>query len=172
MASFGGWFQKKSEPANRYSEQLKELRKKVPTEDRLKFKRLREEANLWLTSDDRRQAQLMTIRDIEAWLAMSRADRQAWFDRVEAYLQEKDASWQRWQNEETRPNFDEEDVAELVEDLRQAAEVLGVAINADKSEIRRAFRTASKKYHPDLGGDVRKFAAIQQAYDALMNRPS
>jgi len=169
MASFGGWFQKKSEPANRYSEQLKELRKKVPAEDRLRFKHLREEANLWLTSEDRRQAQLMTIRDIEAWLSMTRAERQAWFERVETYLQEKDASWKRWQNEETRPNF-EEDVAELVQDLRQAAEILGVAVDADKAEIRRAFRAASKKFHPDVGGDVRKFTAIQHAYDVLMSR--
>ncbi len=170
MANFGGWFQKKTEPPNRYSDQLKELRKKVPTEDRVRFKRLREEAGVWLTNEDRKQAQLMTIRDIEAWLAMKPAEREAWFERVEAYLVEKDASWQRWQQyEESRPP-QEQDVADLVNDLRHAAELLGVAMNADKAEVRRAFRAASKKHHPDLGGDVRQFTAIQHAYDVLMSR--
>lgn len=169
MPSFGGWFQKKQEPSNRYADQLKELRKRIPQEDRVRFKRLREEAGLWLTTEDRKQAQLMTIRDIETWLSMSRADREAWFERVQAYIMEKDASWQRWQNQETRVN-DDSDFADRVQDLRTAAEILGVPINADKAEIRRAFRVASKLHHPDMGGDVQRFKAIQQAYDVLMNR--
>ena len=65
MASFGGWFQKKTEPTNRYTEQLKELRKQVPSEDRIRLKRLREESGLWLTTEDRKLAQLMSVRDIE-----------------------------------------------------------------------------------------------------------
>ncbi len=170
MPSFGGWFQKKTEPSNRYADQLKELRKQVPTEDRLRFKRLREEAGLWLMSEDRKQAQLMTLRDIEAWLALSPAERQAWFDRVEAYIIEKDASWQRWQQHEESRTGNEPDQAELVKDIRHAAELLGVPVDADKTEIRRAYRVASKRHHPDVGGDVRQFTAIQHAYDVLMSR--
>lgn len=170
MASFGGWFQKKTEPSNRYSDQIKELRKQVSTEDRVRLKRLREESGLWLTTEDRKQAQLMTIRDIEAWLSMTPAEREAWFQRVENYLQEKDASWNRWQqNGESRANA-EVDPADVVRDLRHAAELLGVSVDADKAEIRRAYRVASKQYHPDLGGDVRQFTAIQNAYDILMSR--
>ena len=170
MASFGGWFQKKTEPSNRYSDQIKELRKQVSTEDRVRLKRVREESGLWLTTEDRKQAQLMTIRDIEAWLAMTPPEREAWFQRVESYLQEKDASWNRWQqNGEGRTN-PESDPADVVRDRRLAAELLGVAVDADKAEIRRAYRVASKQYHPDLGGDVRQFTAIQNAYDILMSR--
>ncbi|MNK66224.1 Dna-J like membrane chaperone protein [compost metagenome] len=171
MASFGGWFQKKTESANRYSDQLKDLRKKVSAEDRVRFKRLREESGLWLTTEDRKQAQLMTLRDIEAWLGMKPAEREAWFARVDAYLRERDASWNRYQQEESRPSDEPAvDHARLVNDLRHAAEILGVAVDADKAEIRRAFRNASKQHHPDLGGDVRQFTAIQSAYDILMSR--
>lgn len=170
MAAFGSWFQKKTESPNRYSEQLKELRRKIPTEDRQRFRRLREDGGAWLNSEDRRQAQLMSKREIEAWLAMKPAEREAWFERVETYLLEKDASWQRWQNEESRPSEELDDVGERVDELRKAAELLGVEISADKAEVRRAFRVASKQYHPDLGGDVRKFTEIQHAYDVLMNR--
>lgn len=169
MPIFGGWFQKKTEPANPYSDQIKELRRKVSTEDRVRFKRLREGANRWLTTEDRKQAQLMTIRDIEAWLAMTPAEREAWFERVETYLQEKDASWQRWQSEGSRASADD-DQAERVMDLRHAADLLGVAVDADRAEIRRAYRVASKRHHPDLGGDVHQFTAIQHAYDVLMSR--
>jgi DnaJ-domain-containing protein 1 len=170
MLNFGGWFQKKTEPPNRYADQLKELRKQISTEDRLRFKRLREGAGLWLTTEDRKQAQLMTIRDIEAWLAMAPAEREAWFERVETYIQQKDASWQRWQkHEENRPDH-EPDPGELVQDIRHAAELLGVAVDADKAEIRHAYRAASKLHHPDMGGDVRQFTAIQHAYDVLMSR--
>jgi DnaJ-domain-containing protein 1 len=170
MLNFGGWFQKKTEPSNRYAEQLKELRKQISTEDRLRFKRLREGAGLWLTTEDRKQAQLMTIRDIEAWLAMAPAERETWFDRVETYIQEKDASWQRWQQHEEKRPEPEPDQAELVQDIRHAAELLGVAVDADKVEIRHAYRAASKLHHPDMGGDVRQFTAIQHAYDVLMSR--
>lgn len=171
MASFGGWFQKKTEPSNRYPEQLKELRKQVSSEDRIRFKRLREESGLWLTTEDRKLAQLMSVRDIENWLAMKPAEREAWFARVEAYLQERDASWNRYQQEESRSTAEPEiDHERLVNELRQAAEILGVTVDADKAEIRRAFRNASKQHHPDLGGDVRQFTAIQNAYDVLMSR--
>lgn len=172
MFDFGGWFQKKPEPSNRYSDQLKELRKQVSIEHRQRFKRLREGAGLWLTTEDRKQAQLMTIRDIEAWLAMKPAECEAWFERVETYIQQKDASWQRWQqHEESRSDHDPEpDQGELVRDIRHAAELLGVAVDADKTEIRHAYRAASKQHHPDMGGDVRQFTAIQHAYDVLMSR--
>lgn len=170
MPSFGGWFQKKMEPSNPYADQIKELRKQVPTEERMRFKRLRETAGLWLTTEDRKQAQLMTIRDIESWLAMSPAERGRWFDRVEAYLVQKDASWQRWQQHEESRAANEPDHAELVKDIRHAAELLGVPVDADKAEIRRAYRDASKRHHPDMGGDVRQFTTIQHAYDVLMGR--
>ena len=54
-----------------------------------------------------------------------------------------------------------------------AYEVLGIRNFATQEEIRIAYRTMSKKYHPDLHqGDVyyeEKFKEVQAAYDALSN---
>jgi DnaJ-class molecular chaperone len=56
-------------------------------------------------------------------------------------------------------------------------EILGINNNADKNEIKNAYRKAIKKYHPDkvshLGKDFsnlanEKFLEIQKAYDTLM----
>ena len=49
--------------------------------------------------------------------------------------------------------------------------VLGVSKNADKSEIKKAFRKAARKYHPDLNPDdgaaEAKFKEINEAYEVL-----
>lgn len=44
---------------------------------------------------------------------------------------------------------------------------LGVGKNANKDEIRRAYRKKAQKGHPDKGGDKDKFYAIQKAYAVL-----
>lgn len=46
-------------------------------------------------------------------------------------------------------------------------ETLGVAINATRTEIKKAYLVLAKKLHPDKGGDVEEFKAIQKAYDVL-----
>ena len=45
--------------------------------------------------------------------------------------------------------------------------ILGVDRKATKSEIKKAFRDMAKKYHPDKGGDEKKFKEINQAYEVL-----
>lgn len=50
-------------------------------------------------------------------------------------------------------------------------EVLGVGANANKSEIKQAFRKAAKEYHPDLSNSpeaAEAFARIKEAHDALL----
>lgn len=47
--------------------------------------------------------------------------------------------------------------------------ILGVSQNASAEEIKSAYKSLVKKYHPDKGGDARKFAEIQEAYDILKN---
>ena len=50
-------------------------------------------------------------------------------------------------------------------------EVLGIDKNASADEIKRAYRTLAKKYHPDLNGhsaeSEEKFKEINEAYSVL-----
>lgn len=51
---------------------------------------------------------------------------------------------------------------------RDYYEVLGVGKNASADEIKKAFRQAAVKHHPDKeGGDEAKFKEINEAYDVL-----
>ena len=56
---------------------------------------------------------------------------------------------------------------------RDYYEVLGVAKTATEVEIKKAYRTLAKKYHPDLNPDDReaevKFKEITEAYEILMD---
>ena len=56
-------------------------------------------------------------------------------------------------------------------DKRDYYEVLGVPKSADDSEIKKAYRTLAKKYHPDMNpGDKEaeaKFKEVNEAYDVL-----
>jgi len=45
--------------------------------------------------------------------------------------------------------------------------ILGVERDADKDEIRKAYKKLSMKYHPDKGGDAEDFKAISKASDTL-----
>ncbi|KAH9928916.1 uncharacterized protein B0H18DRAFT_1117733 [Fomitopsis serialis] len=47
--------------------------------------------------------------------------------------------------------------------------VLGVRRDADAKEIKKAFREAAKKAHPDKGGSEAKMAAVNEAYEVLNN---
>lgn len=46
--------------------------------------------------------------------------------------------------------------------------VLGVPNNADMSVVKKAYRSLSKKYHPDVkGGDRDKFEEVQKAFSMI-----
>ena len=45
--------------------------------------------------------------------------------------------------------------------------VLGVSLTASLDEIHEAFRSKSKKHHPDLGGDEWAFRMVARAYEVL-----
>jgi len=50
--------------------------------------------------------------------------------------------------------------------------ILGVSRNAELNKIKRAYRKAIKRFHPDLtrsGEDTEKFMEIKEAYDTLGN---
>jgi hypothetical protein len=46
-------------------------------------------------------------------------------------------------------------------------EILGIAATASLSEIRDAYRTKTKKYHPDVGGDAWAFRVLNRAYEIV-----
>jgi molecular chaperone DnaJ len=51
-------------------------------------------------------------------------------------------------------------------------QVLGVSQGATQTEIKKAYRTLAKKYHPDINhepGSEERFKKINEAYGTLMN---
>lgn len=53
---------------------------------------------------------------------------------------------------------------------RDYYEVLGVGKNADKEEIKRAYRRLARKYHPDVNKDPGAedlFKEVNRAYEVL-----
>lgn len=50
---------------------------------------------------------------------------------------------------------------------RDYYEVLGVGKSASPDEIKKAFRQAAVKHHPDRGGDEAKFKEVNEAYEVL-----
>jgi len=56
-------------------------------------------------------------------------------------------------------------------DKRDYYEVLGVSKSASADEIKKAFRKAAVKYHPDKeGGDEAKFKEVNEAYEVLKDQ--
>jgi len=48
--------------------------------------------------------------------------------------------------------------------------ILGINKGANEEEIKKAFRRLAHKYHPDKGGDEKKFKEINEAYQVLSNK--
>jgi preprotein translocase subunit Sec63 len=64
-----------------------------------------------------------------------------------------------------------ERITQDIEARKAACKVLGVGEDADKSELKKAYRKASMKYHPDHNKNDpdanKKFALVKCAYDLL-----
>lgn len=47
--------------------------------------------------------------------------------------------------------------------------ILGISSDATSEEIKKAFRGLAKKHHPDVGGSVEEFEAIERAREVLLD---
>lgn len=51
--------------------------------------------------------------------------------------------------------------------MKNPYSILGVTIGTSKDECKKAYRTLSRKYHPDNGGDKDMFDEVQKAWRAI-----
>lgn len=51
--------------------------------------------------------------------------------------------------------------------MKDYYQILGISKQAPKDEIKKAYRKLAHKYHPDKGGDEKKFKEINEAYQIL-----
>ena len=48
--------------------------------------------------------------------------------------------------------------------------VLELEVNANKKEIKKAYRKLAHQYHPDKGGDEKKMKELNEAYEILIGK--
>jgi molecular chaperone DnaJ len=54
--------------------------------------------------------------------------------------------------------------------MKDYYQILGISRSASEDEIKKAYRKLAHKYHPDKGGDEKKFKEINEAYQILSNK--
>ena len=54
--------------------------------------------------------------------------------------------------------------------MKDYYQILGISRDASQEEIKKAYRKLAHKYHPDKGGDEKKFKEINEAYQALSDK--
>jgi len=54
--------------------------------------------------------------------------------------------------------------------MKDYYKILGISRNASPEEIKKAYYKLAHKYHPDKGGDEKKFKEINEAYQILSNK--
>lgn len=90
--------------------------------------------------------------------------------------------WEYFQKEETWfddsnmfedpfMDFDSEGADPVLHPMKRSNsyEVLGVDLNATKSEIKKAYREKVLETHPDKGGSNEEFIKVQDAYECLIS---
>ncbi len=55
--------------------------------------------------------------------------------------------------------------------IKEALDILGITDKPTKAAVKRAFRGAALKHHPDVKGSDKAFMRAKAAYDLLVNLP-
>ncbi|ASS77052.1 hypothetical protein CIG75_00470 [Tumebacillus algifaecis] len=109
-------------------------------------------------------AHLMLLVDIEnpdvvrLWARMSPEVRAERIAQVQAAIQHTEVRKTTSQREDAQEN------------ALLAYEVLGLTASASWVEVKKKYRELAAQYHPDQGGDVQIFKALQKAYRVLEAR--
>ena len=56
--------------------------------------------------------------------------------------------------------------------MQNPYDTLGVSQQSNDADIKKAYRKMAMQYHPDKGGDDKKFAEINNAYDSIKDADS
>src|SRR4030043_1485687 len=54
--------------------------------------------------------------------------------------------------------------------MKDYYQILGLSRDASHEEVKKAYYKLAHKYHPDKGGDEKKFKEISEAYQILSNK--
>ena len=54
--------------------------------------------------------------------------------------------------------------------MKDYYQILGVPRSASPADIKKAYRSLAHKYHPDKGGDEKKFKEVNEAYQVLSDK--
>ena len=76
--------------------------------------------------------------------------------------------WQHFQQQQSQESRPKSRRSSRSSRLRKHYDILGIRSDASASEIRKAYRKAALRWHPDKpGGCGEKFRQIQEAYEIL-----
>lgn len=107
---------------------------------------------------------------VELWLGCRKRDPQAG-QLIEAYMDRRFADWRDTETASASGGDSRTGApADGPMTVEEAYEVLGLAPDASKADVRRAHRTLMKKLHPDHGGSTYLAAKINQAKDLLLGQ--
>jgi hypothetical protein len=149
---------------------LDRMRLAIPAHERERLKTLRELGNgKALAPADQALATLRTAEAIQTWAGMSRRSKLAWFARVEADLLARDKRRPADEPPWITPTYRRMYLSARREVANQTDyELLGIDIDADEATIKRAYRQAALRHHPDMKGDAKAFQKVHAAYQRLL----
>ena len=96
-------------------------------------------------------------------------------EKLESYAEENEDEYGEWALDDPARNLKAHLELELVilgNKESSDYDILGVKPTASIDEVKQAFRKLAIKYHPDQGGDSKRFQKIHDAYERIANGTS